>query len=123
MHEAMSFTCVPSVLEQNDSTEQAFVEALQYIPAVGVQSVLPHWQSVPAALAAVPSVLTQIAVGRAEHMFNDDLQYIPTINPSPTPLDIGVDVQVTVPHLHAGSSLSCDPSLCVHEGNKQHQPQ
>ena len=53
MHEATSFTSVPSVLEQNGTTEQALRDAAQYFPSVTSQVAVPHVQD------ATPLTLSQ----------------------------------------------------------------
>jgi glyoxylate utilization-related uncharacterized protein len=66
---------------------QVLVEVVQNKPVVAVQSVVPHWQSVPAMLVVTPLVTGQVADGRFEQVLVEAVQYIPV-----------VVVQSVVPH-------------------------
>ena len=66
---------------------QVLVELVQNNPVAAVQSVVPHWQSVPAVLVVTPLVVLQVVGGRLEQLLEEVVQYIPV-----------VAVQSVVPH-------------------------
>ena len=53
---------------------QVLVAVVQNIPVVEVQSDIPHWQSVLAALVVAPLVMKQVAGGRFVQVLVEDTQ-------------------------------------------------
>ena len=79
--QGIALTELPSVVVHGAAFLQEFMDAVQNKPVEGpvavedvVQSLVPHWQSVPAVLVVIPLVKMQVAGGRSEHVSVEETQ-------------------------------------------------
>ena len=84
---------LPSVVVHGAAFLQELMEVVQNIPAVAVQSLVPHWQFVKAVFIVTPSVIAHI--GNVQHSRRLSAQKVHTVEVSL--VGCTEDEQVTAP--------------------------
>ena len=75
--QGMALAELPSVVVHGAAFLQELMEVVQNIPAVAVQSLVPHWQFVKAVFIVTPSVIAHI--GNVQHSRRLSVQKVHTV--------------------------------------------